>query len=126
MMELTVSLRGEEPMNRARFALIAATTLFSMASHAATCESLQGQSTAALQITTATPVKAGAFAQPESLKLHPDLPAFCRVVATAKPSPDSNIGMEVWLPASDWNGKFLAVGSGGWGGAMRMTRWATH
>ena len=45
-----------------------------------------------------------------------DLPAFCRVAATLKPSPDSDIKIEVWLPASGWNGKFQAVGNGGWNG----------
>jgi feruloyl esterase len=47
-----------------------------------------------------------------------DLPPFCRVAATLKPSSDSDIKTEVWLPISGWNGKFLAVGSGGWGGSI--------
>ncbi len=47
-----------------------------------------------------------------------DLPAFCRVVATLKPTPDSDIGVEVWLPVAGWNGKYMAVGSGGWGGSI--------
>jgi feruloyl esterase len=42
--------------------------------------------------------------------------ALCRVAATLKPSPDSDIKVEVWLPAAGWNGKFQAVGNGGWGG----------
>ena len=45
-----------------------------------------------------------------------DLPAFCRVAATLKPSTDSDIKIEVWLPAAGWNGKFQAVGNGGWNG----------
>jgi feruloyl esterase len=45
-----------------------------------------------------------------------DLPTFCRVVAQIKPSKDSDIGIEVWMPASGWNGKFLGVGNGGWSG----------
>ena len=40
----------------------------------------------------------------------------CRVVAVLKPSADSEIGMEVWLPVERWNGKFMMVGNGGWGG----------
>ena len=40
------------------------------------------------------------------------------VRASIKPSTDSNIDIEVWLPASNWNGKFLAVGNGGWSGAI--------
>ena len=45
-------------------------------------------------------------------------PGFCRVAVTMKPSGDSDIKMEVWLPLSGWNGKFLAAGSFGWGGAI--------
>jgi feruloyl esterase len=46
------------------------------------------------------------------------LPAHCRVAAMLKPSPDSAIEMEVWLPAEHWNGKFQAVGNGGWAGVI--------
>jgi feruloyl esterase len=46
------------------------------------------------------------------------LPAHCRVAAMLKPSPDSAIEMEVWLPAENWNGKFQAVGNGGWAGVI--------
>src|SRR5262249_35711559 len=48
-----------------------------------------------------------------------DTPAHCRVAATLKPSSDSEIKIEVWLPAaSAWNGKFQASGNGGWSGAI--------
>ena len=43
-----------------------------------------------------------------------NLPDFCRVVATMTPSADSDIRIEVWMPASGWNGKFEGVGNGGW------------
>ena len=46
------------------------------------------------------------------------LPAHCRVAATLKPSPDSDIKMEIWMPASDWNGKLEVVGNGGWAGVI--------
>ena len=39
------------------------------------------------------------------------LPAYCRVSATLKPSPDSDIKIEVWLPLEGWNGTFQAVGA---------------
>ena len=42
-----------------------------------------------------------------------------------RPSPDSDIKIEVWLPASGWNGKFLAVGNGGWSGAIVYPALAT-
>ncbi|HMF92875.1 MAG TPA: tannase/feruloyl esterase family alpha/beta hydrolase [Vicinamibacterales bacterium] len=47
-----------------------------------------------------------------------DLPAFCRVAATLTPTSDSDIKIEVWLPASGWNGKLQAVGNGGWAGVV--------
>jgi len=47
-----------------------------------------------------------------------DAPAFCRVSATLTPSADSDIKAEVWLPASGWNGKYEAVGGGGWAGVI--------
>ena len=47
-----------------------------------------------------------------------ELPAFCRVAATLTPSSDSDIKIEVWMPASGWNGKFQAVGNGGWAGTI--------
>ena len=40
----------------------------------------------------------------------------CRVAATLKPSTDSDIKMEVWMPASNWNGKYQAVGNGAFNG----------
>src|SRR6185503_21161832 len=46
------------------------------------------------------------------------LPAHCRVQVVLKPSSDSHIEMEVWLPAENWNGKFQAVGNGGWAGTI--------
>jgi hypothetical protein len=44
------------------------------------------------------------------------LPAFCRVAATLKPSSDSDIKIEVWLPLAGWNGKWQAVGNGAFNG----------
>ena len=67
-------------------------------------------------ITSAQVAGAGTFNPPAGA--FPDLPAFCRVAATLRPSSDSEIKIEVWLPIAGWNGKFLAMGSGGWGGAI--------
>ncbi len=47
------------------------------------------------------------------------LPPFCRVRATLKPTADSEIKIEVWLPgASAWNGKLQSVGNGAWAGVI--------
>ena len=74
-------------------------------------------------ITSAQVAGAGAFSTSSAF---PDLPAFCRVAATLRPSSDSEIKIEVWLPIAGWNGKFLAMGSGGWGGAIDYKGSATH
>jgi len=47
-----------------------------------------------------------------------NLPAFCRVAATLKPSSDSDIKMEIWLPSSGWNGNLEVNGNGGWTGSI--------
>jgi len=87
---------------------------------AAPCESLSGLKLADTTITLAQSVAAGTFTpvagRGRGGAQFSDLPAFCRVAATVKPTPDSDIKIEVWLPASNWNGKFEAVGNGGWNG----------
>jgi feruloyl esterase len=45
------------------------------------------------------------------------VPAHCRINAILRPSPDSEIEMEAWLP-DNWNGKFQFVGGGGWAGII--------
>lgn len=82
------------------------------------CEQLQNAGSSAVSITIAKTMPAGAFTPPGGKNQLSSLPAFCRVVATLRPTSDSDIGIEVWLPIGDWNGKFLAVGSGGWGGSI--------
>lgn len=71
-------------------------------------------------ITSAVEVDAGTFTPPGAAASERSraLPAFCRVAATLKPSNDSEIKMEVWLPSSNWNGKFQAVGNGAFSGAI--------
>lgn len=52
-----------------------------------------------------------------------NMPAFCRVQGVSRPSADSHIGFEVWLPdRADWNGKFLSTGEGGFAGTPNHTR----
>ena len=99
---------------------------------AATCASLSSLKFPDAAITMAQPVAPGAFAPPSTgaggrggAAQFSDLPAFCRVLATLKPSSDSDIKIEVWLPASQWNGKFQAVGNGGWNGNIDTNALAT-
>jgi feruloyl esterase len=57
------------------------------------------------------------------------LPAICRVAATLKPTSDSDIQIEVWMPASGpssaWNGKLESVGNGAWAGSISYRDLAT-
>src|SRR5262245_3047050 len=62
----------------------------------------------------------GAGAAPAALAV----PAFCRVAATLRPSSDSQIDMEVWLP-ENWNGKFQFVGGGGCASVLSYPALAT-
>lgn len=76
------------------------------------CERLASLALPGSTITRAQTVSAGASVE------FGDLPAFCRVAATLRPSTDSEIKMEVWLPVENWNGKLQAVGNGAGNGAI--------
>ncbi|HEY2819472.1 MAG TPA: tannase/feruloyl esterase family alpha/beta hydrolase [Candidatus Acidoferrum sp.] len=111
-----------------RFALASALILVVLtfmfpgrASAQRSCETLASLTLSEASITSATSVAAGAF-KPLSGPGQPApnyaLPAFCRVLGVAKPTSDSDIKFEVWLPASGWNGKFEQVGNGGFAGTI--------
>src|SRR5690349_20681784 len=74
----------------------------------ARCEALETADLSAVQdaptqVLTAKPVAAT-----------DDAPAHCQVEGYVTPQ----VGFEVRLPSSKWNGNFLAVGNGGWGGEI--------
>src|SRR5437016_7915550 len=108
------------------FSVLFAISVFSQASVAAVpCESLASLSLPNTTITSAATVAAGAFTPPAGGGGRGDprapfrnLPAFCRLTATLKPTSDSDIKMEVWMPVTGWNGNFQGNGSGGMGGAI--------
>jgi hypothetical protein len=94
------------------------------------CENIASLKLPNTTITVAQTIEAGAFkppipaggaaASPAMAKAFNGLPAFCRVAATLKPSSDSDIKVEVWLPVSGWNGKFQGIGNGGFGGTINL------
>jgi feruloyl esterase len=49
------------------------------------------------------------------------LPAFCRVTGSIKPTADSDVRFELWLPEQGWNGKFMQTGNGGAAGSIVYT-----
>jgi feruloyl esterase len=96
------------------------------------CDELKNISLPNATINLAETVGAGLFVVPSdysdpraqiTLKALPrgyaGLPEFCRVAATLRPTTDSEIRVEVWMPESGWNNKFTAVGNGGWAGSLR-------
>jgi feruloyl esterase len=87
----------------------------------AQCDDLEDLRLPAADITSADMVDRGEFRMPddrEASTRFAAVPPFCRVKVTARPSGDSNIKIEVWLPAAGWNGKLQAVGNGSWAGAI--------
>jgi feruloyl esterase len=100
-------------------------------SEAATCESLTSLSIPNTTITMAQTVAAGAFTQPGRGGRAGDggafaaLTSFCRVAVTLKPTPQSDIKAEVWLPSTGWNGTLQVVGNGAWAGSVSYAAMAT-
>jgi feruloyl esterase len=96
------------------------------AAHAAPCEALAALTVPHTEITHAEQVPTGGFEPSERggpgaaflAATLAKLPAFCRVAAIARPTPDSEIGIEVWLPESGWNGRLQSVGNGAWAGTI--------
>ena len=86
------------------------------------CAELTSLSIADTTVASAEVVPAGSFeAPPSNFELPSDyskLPAFCRVTGSIAPTPDSDIRFELWLPAENWNGKFMQTGNGGAAGSM--------
>ncbi len=93
--------------------------LFRVTSGAATsCEGLANLKLPDTVITIAQSVAAGEFTPPRNgIKAVPA--AFCRVAGKIKPTNDSDIGFELWLPTSGWTGRYESVGNGGFAGSIR-------
>jgi feruloyl esterase len=111
-------------MNRTATALLLPVTVFCASFAGAQpadtrqpCDSLRTLAIPHLSITAAEMIAEGALTPGRGRGGGAALPAHCRVAATLTPSSDSHIEMELWLP-QNWNGKFLAVGNGGWAGTI--------
>ena len=114
--------------------------ILATAAAATPCESLRSISIPQASVATADVVQAGPFVQPGGDRGAPSgqegrgrgvgqrglppqsipaLPRHCRVTMVLAPSADSHINVELWLPTENWNGKFLAVGNGGFAGSIQ-------
>jgi tannase/feruloyl esterase len=106
------------------------------------CESLKTLSTPQATVMSADVVAAGVFTPPPPPAGAPPaaapaggrgrgaragapppppepIPQHCRVKLTLKPTSDSNIYSELWMPTDNWNGKLLVVGNGGFAGSIQ-------
>ena len=83
------------------------------------CESLTTLKLPHATVVSAKTIAAGpttmtTFAGPVKL----DVPARCEVRGVSRPSSDSEIGFELWLPLTGWNGKYQQKGNGGFAGSV--------
>ena len=110
--------------------LLTVTAVFAppaIAAAAQPCESLASLKLPDTTITTAVLVEEGPFTPPTPpvpgarAGAPLPVPSFCRVQLTVAPQ----IRIEVWMPASGWNGKFEGVGGGGFAGIIVYPALAT-
>jgi hypothetical protein len=86
--------------------------------YAADCDAIQHLKLPDTTIATAQRITSSEVSGPGIEKPLHDLPVFCRVTGVLRPSADSDIRFEVWLPEKDWNQRFLGVGNGGFAGSI--------
>jgi feruloyl esterase len=100
--------------------LLAYVALAGTPAMATPCSNLQSLQLPHATITSAVDNISGVFVVPgtNAPSTLTGLPAFCRVTATLTPSSDSSIKIEVWLPETNWNGRFLGTGGGGFQGVI--------
>ena len=119
---------------RSRFGIVGSASLILIVVHTAayaqtsveSCASLIRQQLPATKITTAETISGGSFTPAGSTNVIGGLPPFCRVAGVITPTPESQILFEVWLPLDKWNGKFAAVGNGGWAGTISFGPLGDH
>ncbi len=83
------------------------------------CEKLAALALPDTTIFTAEAVAAGRFVTPRQSGGIAVPVAFCRVTGAIRPTADSDIRFELWLPQSGWSGRYESVGNGGFAGAIR-------
>ena len=104
-----------------------------VAAPATSCESLPSMATRQIAI-SARVMPPGPFVPPGTAAAAPaapraggtpgaaaaaPLPPHCRVTLVFRPTADSTINAELWLPTENWNGRYMAVGNGGFGGSIQ-------
>jgi feruloyl esterase len=89
------------------------------------CESLTNFSFPDTTINSAQSQQGGAYVAADAWHLvFTNLPPYCEVQATIKPTPDSSIGVRVWMPTQRYNGRYLGTGNGGYAGGFFLSELA--
>ena len=86
--------------------------------HGADCGAMKSLALENTTIMVAEAVTSGTLSVTEQAPLVQGLPPFCRVMGIMRPTSDSQIRFEVWMPDKDWNGRFLGTGNGGFAGSI--------
>jgi feruloyl esterase len=96
----------------------------SLSAYATDCGGLAKFTLPHASVTHAELITGGPFQPPYGPPLT-GLPAFCRVAMTAKPTVESDIRIELWMPQSGWNSRFEGTGNGGFAGRISYAAFAT-
>ena len=81
------------------------------------CGALKSADIADTKIISADAVPAGDLTTSDKVT-RKNMPAFCRVVASVKDAPDSDVRVELWMPNEGWKGVFHVNGNGGYAGIL--------
>ena len=81
------------------------------------CDGLRSAKIADTTIISAQAVPAGDLTTEDKVT-RKNMPAFCRVVASVKDAPDSDVRVELWMPNEGWKGVFHVNGNGGYAGVL--------
>src|SRR5882724_9422828 len=83
------------------------------------CASLSTFSYPNTTINSASSQPGGPYVAPDAWHLaFTNLPPYCDVSATIKPTADSSINVHVWMPTTNYNGRYLGTGNGGYAGGF--------
>ncbi|MGH8284535.1 MAG: tannase/feruloyl esterase family alpha/beta hydrolase, partial [Steroidobacteraceae bacterium] len=94
------------------------------ARRATDCEALARLRLPDVTIGLADAIGPGTFTSPDG-ETHA-VPAFCRIHGEARPTRDSLINFELWLPAGGWNGRYYQLGNGGFAGRIHYPSLASE
>src|SRR5258707_13919496 len=89
------------------------------------CASLSTFSYPNTTINSALSQPGGPYVAPDAWHLvFTNLPPYCEVFATIKPTADSSINVRVWMPTTNYNGRYLGTGNGGYPRGFLFSRTA--